>query len=111
MEQYNAVVTLAAAQAAAMCRDVISGSLSGTMLDDYVIQKGDELVRVMVFEKYFHRVGNRLVATVVIDNMRGRTRIHMVSGGGSNSAIFRFNWGAAASFTSEFARVFDRYRE
>jgi hypothetical protein len=63
----------------------------------------------MVFEKYFYRVSNRLTMTVIIDNFEGRTRVHCVSGGGSQGVFFRFDWGSSDSFARSAYRALQNY--
>jgi hypothetical protein len=73
-------------------------SISGQLIDQYALHhKGDIHVEVLVFEKHYIRAGNRLTLTVVIDNLDGRTRVHMIGGGGGEG-LFRFDWGAEESF-------------
>ena len=84
MENYTIYVSKDPATAADLIsRYIVGGSISGELLDDYVLQHGESgYCRVMVFEKYYYRVSNRLTLTVAIDNFEGRTRVHCVSGGG-----------------------------
>lgn len=94
-------VTLSASDAAEFVkRGVVETSATGEVIDDYVVPAGGAQVRVIVFEKYFYRVSNRLTLTVVIDDASGRTRVHSVSGGGGQGVFLRFDWGAAESFAS-----------
>ena len=80
-------VSLSLAEAAEMIRrQVEEGSYTGELLDDYALASEGGSVRVLTFEKWFYRVGNRLVMTVTLDDVTGRTRIHVVSGGGGESA-------------------------
>jgi hypothetical protein len=102
MESNTIYVSLdVAASANTVTKYIIEGSLSGELLDDYNIRNTDgNICRVLVFEKYYYRVGNRLTLTVVFDNYSGRTRVHYVSGGGGQGAIFRFDWGSSDSFSN-----------
>lgn len=78
--------------------EIISGSITGELIDRYVINDdNDKLCVVLVYDKHYYRAGNRLTLTVVIDNMGGLTKVHCVSGGGGEG-FFRFDWGAAESF-------------
>jgi hypothetical protein len=76
---------------------VINGSITGEKLDHYEVRFSDRRVVVMVYEKHFYRVGNRLTLTVTIDDAAGATRVHYVGGGGGEG-LFRFDWGASQSF-------------
>ncbi len=77
---------------------VINGSITGQKIDEYVSDMGNGTkLTVSVYEKHYYRAGNRLTLTVVADNLRGRTHIHVVSGGGGQG-LLRFDWGASGSF-------------
>lgn len=77
---------------------VINGSITGQKIDEYVSDMGNGTkLTVSVYEKHYYRAGNRLTLTVVADNLRGKTHIHVVSGGGGQG-LFRFDWGASGSF-------------
>ncbi|HEX3017599.1 MAG TPA: DUF6054 family protein [Caproicibacter sp.] len=79
---------------------VVGGSITGECIDSYEISapNGGSCI-VAVYEKHYYRAGNRLTLTVVMDDFRGRTRVHCISGGGSEG-LFSFDWGAADSFSS-----------
>ena len=79
---------------------VVDGSITGELIDHYVIQGGrDACCVVAVYEKHYYRAGNRLTLTVTIDNLSGPTRVHCISGGGGEG-LFCFDWGAAGSFAA-----------
>lgn len=111
MAQYSMMVSCSAREAAALVeRHVVGGSFSGSVIDRHVVEiGGGRSVTVLVFEKYFMRVSNRLTLTVTIDDAAGATRVHSVGGGGGESALFRFDWGAAASFENAPADALRRY--
>ncbi len=100
--QNTIYVTLDPASTAnTISRHIIDGSISGELIDDYIINCGNgHICRVMVYEKYYYRVSNRLTLTVTIDNADGRTRVHYISGGGGNGTFFRFDWGSSDSFSN-----------
>ncbi len=100
--QNTIYVTLDPASTAnTISRHIIEGSISGELIDDHTVNYADDkLCRVMVFEKYYYRVSNRLILTVTIDNADGRTRVHFISGGGGNGTFFRFDWGSSDSFSN-----------
>lgn len=79
-------------------KQVINGSITGEKIDEYVSDMGNgtKLV-VSVYEKHYYRAGNRLTLTVISDNLRGKTHIHTISGGGGQG-LLRFDWGASGSF-------------
>lgn len=101
MEQNTFLVSLSVEQAAQKIHSaVVDGSITGELLDRYVIQgHAGEFCVVAVYEKHYWRAGNRLTLTVTLDNLTGHTRVHCVGGGGGEG-LFRFDWGAASSFSS-----------
>ena len=89
---------------------VVDGSITGEQLDRYVVQGKDGLrCVVLVYEKHYWRAGNRLTLTVTMDNMGGRTRVHLVGGGGGEG-LFGFDWGAAQSFEGVVEEALGPYR-
>lgn len=50
-----------------------------------------------VYEKHYHRAGNRLTLTVTIDNVGGSTNVHCISGGG-DEGYMKFSWFADGNF-------------
>lgn len=77
---------------------VVGGSVTGELLDTYEIHGPEELKTVvLVYEKHYYRVGNRLTLTVTIDNFEGASRVHYIGAGGGDG-IFKFDWGAGESF-------------
>ncbi|MEG1773583.1 MAG: DUF6054 family protein [Oscillospiraceae bacterium] len=90
---------------------VVRGSFTGERLDCYTVggDAGRECL-VAVYEKHFFRVSNRLTLTVVADNFCGETQIHTVSGGGGESVLLRFDWGAADRFSAVVADALAPYR-
>lgn len=79
-------------------RAVSEESVSGELLDDYAVVCQTGTVRVLVFEKWYYRVQNRLVLTVTLDDLGDRTRIHAAAGGGSESWLWKFDWFAGSDF-------------
>ena len=89
--------------------NIVGGSFTGELIDDYSVGGDAAGCRVLVFEKYYQRVNNRLILTVVIDIITGRTRVHYASGGGGEGMLFRFDWGAADSFAGCVQDALDSY--
>ena len=54
-------------------------------------------------------MGNRLVLTVTLDDLSGRTRIHVVAGGGGESAWWKFDWFAGEGFADEPFKAVEEY--
>lgn len=91
-------VSIDAAAAAGIINDaVVKGSVTGELIDFYTVGGQNGCLFVQVFEKHYWRAGNRLTLTVTIDDLSGKTRVHLVSGGGGEG-LFRFDGGSAKSF-------------
>lgn len=88
---------------------IVDGSLTGEMIDQYQLKKEDCTCIVMVFEKHYYRVANRLTLTVILDDFNGMTKVHMIGGGGGDG-LFRFDWGAADSFQDSVLSALEPYR-
>lgn len=83
----------------------------GKLLDQYEITNdGAKRAIVCVYRHYFIRAGNDLTATVTIDDFTGRTRVHWISGGGSDSAWIDFDWGAADQLSKLIKERLQPYR-
>ncbi|MBT3318610.1 MAG: hypothetical protein HN389_02435 [Clostridia bacterium] len=103
-------VSLDAASAARIISDaVVEGSFTGECLDSYSRSTSAGSCTVMVFEKHYYRVSNRLTLTVIIDDFEERTKVHCVSGGGGQSILFNFDWGASGSFTTVVQKALAPY--
>ena len=100
MDQFTCFVSLSMEDCQKIIHEAaVSGSITGTLIDHYMAgEEGGPRCVVMVYERNYMRVGNRLTLTAVIDNLDGPTRVHCTTGGGG--AMFRFDWGAAGSFTA-----------
>ena len=89
---------------------VVGGSVTGEAIDRFQLSgNGGLTCLVSVFEKHYWRAGNRLTLTATVDNLQGRTRVHLVSGGGGEG-LFRFDWGASESFESSVLDALEPYR-
>ena len=102
MEKMDFYVYLSPKEAAEKVKEAVTAGLySGEILDEYVriLPDGKEIIMVL-FEKYYMRAGNRATLTFLADNLEEHTRVHLSAGGGSEGVIFRFDWGAGASFSA-----------
>ena len=64
------------------------------------LKAGEDGAYKVLFEKYYMRSGNRATLTFLADNLEEHTRVHLSAGGGGQGIIFRFDWGAGASFST-----------
>jgi hypothetical protein len=60
---------------------------------------------MLVFEKYYMRSSNRTSLSVMLTQNLDTVYVDAVGSGGGQGALFRFSWGAEASFVSTVARV------
>ena len=82
----------------------------GDLLDRYEVDGGQgRRVVVSIYERYYIRAGNRLTVTLTMDNFTGKTRVHWRSGGGSDSVLFNFDWGAADHFDGLIKKTLSPY--
>lgn len=80
---------------------IIKESVTGEKIDYHIIT-GNEIsgAILLVYEKYFYRVGNRITLTIVVDDLRGVTKVHSIGGGAAQGMLFKFDWGASESFAA-----------
>lgn len=95
-------VTKSPAETVNLIKDaVMSGSLTGALIDEYT----NDGVTVLVFDKQYNRSG-RVILTVVIDTCFGKTHIHTVGTGGG---LLRFAWGASKNFENCVKKALSMY--
>ena len=63
----------------------------------------------LIFEKYFMKAGNRAALVVLVNNIKGETKVTSVATGSSQGLFFKFDWGAADSFAESVKRVLKSY--
>lgn len=106
MEETDFYVSIAIGQVVEKIKGQLEDSLTMTLVSEYERKtpQGNTLC-VLVLEKHYFRVGNRLTLTVVMDDWEGRTHVHAVSGGGSESFFTRNDWGAGEDFVQLFEKM------
>jgi hypothetical protein len=82
----------------AIYNEVVNGSITGECRLDVKATFENGQSRMMVFEKYYYRAGNRASLSVMMTEIDGRITVDAVSTGGSTGVLIRFNWGAENSF-------------
>lgn len=88
---------------------IVTGSISGKVLDIYKRSVGDQEVVVCIIEKFYYRTSNRASLAITLDNLEGVTKVHAVASGGGAGAFMRFDWGAGNSFVSGVRRALEEY--
>ena len=78
MERNTCYLNLSVAEAARTVSELVErAGLSSRMVDCHELRQGENLCgMVLLFEKYFLRMGSRLTLTAVLDNLEGRTRLY-----------------------------------
>lgn len=66
-------------------------------------------IGILVYERYFYRVGNRVSLVIIIDNIYGGTRVKAIGSGGGQGILANDDWGAAASFAFEIKDILEQY--
>ncbi|QZY53919.1 DUF6054 family protein [Crassaminicella profunda] len=69
----------------------------------------EKYMGILIFEKYYMRVGNRAALIVMIDNLKGQTEVRTVSTGSSPGMIFSFDWGASDDFVDSVKDILKKY--
>ncbi|WP_291579661.1 DUF6054 family protein [Clostridium sp. UBA6640] len=64
---------------------------------------------VLIFEKYFFRVSNRVALVVLIDNLKGDTVVKSISTGSSQGLFLNFDWGASEDFAYSVKDIMEEY--
>ena len=91
-------------------KGIIRESSTGERIDYHIITGDEESGAVLlVYEKYFARVSNKVTLTIVVDNLEKKTKVHSIGGGASQSVFFKFDWGASKSFTSLPREILRKY--
>ena len=85
MERNTCYLNLSVAEAARTVSELVErAGLSSRMVDCHELRQGENLCgMVLLFEKYFLRMGSRLTLTAVLDNLEGRTRLYWTVTGGA----------------------------
>lgn len=90
-------------------QSIVTGSISGKVLDVYKRAVGDQEMVVCVIEKFYYRTSNRASLTVTLDNLEGITKVHAAASGGGAGAFMRFDWGAGSNFVDGVGRALKDY--
>lgn len=89
---------------------IVDGSFSGELVDLYDLEiNQNSKAYVAVFEKYFYRVKNMITATVVASESEYGTKVHVVSAGGSQGWLMKFDWGASSDFEDAIRSCLESY--
>ena len=64
---------------------------------------------LLVYDKYYMRNSSRASLSVLIENLEGSTTVVAIGSGGSQGAIFNFDWGTANNFENAVINAMHPY--
>ena len=64
---------------------------------------------LLVYDKYYMRNSSRASLSVLIENVGGSTTVVAIGSGGSQGAIFNFDWGSAGNFEKAVSKALQPY--
>jgi hypothetical protein len=74
------------------------------LLVDEAHNANDDTI-LLVFDKYYMRVENRVSLSVMIYPYQNRTKVEIIGSGGGKSLFFRYNWGSETSLIRSMGRL------
>jgi len=83
--------------------------ISLEFVDECYIESESGLTYLIVYEKYFMRVSNRVSLSIMLSEVKGKTQIVAIASGASQSVLFSFDWGSEEDFVSDFKRLMHDY--
>lgn len=83
-------------------------ALSLEFVDEGYTQ-GDNISYLIVYEKYFMRVKNRVSLSIMLSEVNERTQIVAIGSGAGQGALFSFDWGSEEDFVVDFTRLMETY--
>lgn len=85
---------------------VLQSGVSAQLIDEAFYDLEQAKFTVLVFEKYYMRVGNRLSVTVSMVQAAGaELELSVIGAAGGTGALFRFNWGSEDSFVMSVVEI------
>jgi len=78
-------------------------------VDEGYIESDTGLTYLIVYEKYFMRVSNRVSLSIMLSEVKSKTQIVAIASGASQSVLFSFDWGSEEDFVSDFKRLMYEY--
>lgn len=83
-------------------------ALSLEFVDEGYIQS-DTVSYLIVFEKYFMRVKNRVSLSIMLSEINHKTEIIAIGSGAGQGAIFSFDWGSEEDFVYDFTQFMESF--
>lgn len=89
-----------------MLNGVLQSGVSVNLVDEAFYDFEQMKFSVLVFEKYFMRVGNRLSVTItIVEPPQGDLEVIVIGAAGGTGAFLRFSWGSEDSFVGSVVDV------
>ncbi len=64
---------------------------------------------LLVYDKYYMRNSSRASLSVLIENIDGTTNVVAIGSGGSQGALFNFDWGSSKNFEKVVSNAMQPY--
>lgn len=84
--------------------------ISLEFVDEGYIESESGLTYLIVYEKYFMRVSNRVSLSIMLSEVKSKTQVVAIASGASQSVLFSFDWGSEEDFVSDFKRLMYDYK-
>lgn len=84
--------------------------ISLEFVDEGYIENETGLTYLIVYEKYFMRVSNRVSLSIMLSEVKGKTQVVAIASGASQGVLFSFDWGSEEDFVYEFTNLMLSYQ-
>lgn len=79
------------------------------LIDHELKTCGENNLAILVYEKYYFRVKNKVSLVIIVDDMDGYTRVKVLGTGGGTALSSNFDWGAGNHFENSVIHVLKDY--
>lgn len=69
----------------------------------------DSISYLIVYEKYYMRVKNRVSLSIMLSEVNARTEIIAIGSGAGQGALISFDWGSEEDFVYDFTRLMESF--
>ncbi|MBN2299611.1 MAG: hypothetical protein JXC31_00320 [Acholeplasmataceae bacterium] len=85
--------------------EISNSGISINLLSKHAHKVGDELVYMLVFDKFYYRNGNRASLSILITEQDGMVTVDATGSGGGKGIFINFSLGAETNFVNLIERV------